>query len=63
MGIKDNINEILENAYNIEQSKSVVRKQGNEWCVFSKDGKNLGCYNTKKKANDRLRQIEFFKNQ
>lgn len=61
MGIKDNINEILGNALNIEQAKSVVRKVGNEYCVFSKDGKNLGCYDAKKDADERLKQIEMFK--
>lgn len=42
-------------------SIAVVRKQGSEWCVFSKTGKNLGCYKTKDAAEERLRQIEFFK--
>jgi len=41
--------------------QAVVRKVGTQYCVFSKSGKKLGCYPTKKKAQDRLRQIEFFK--
>ncbi len=39
-----------------------IKKQGNEWCVFSKDGsKNLGCFPTKGEAEKRLREVEFFK--
>lgn len=35
-----------------------VRKQGDEWCVFSKAGKRLGCHPTEEKANAQLRAIE-----
>lgn len=42
---------------------SYVRKKGNKWCVMSHKGKTLGCYNSKKAANKRLRQIEYFKHQ
>lgn len=39
-----------------------IAKQGNEWCVRSKDGtRNFGCYKTRQEAEDRLRQVEFFK--
>jgi len=44
-----------------EITKAVIRKVGSQWCVFSKSGKNLGCFSSRKKAIDRLRQIEFFK--
>lgn len=42
---------------------SYVRKKGDKWCVMSHKGKSLGCYGSKKAANNRLRQIEFYKNQ
>ena len=42
-------------------SRKVV-KEGDKWCVKSKKGKNLGCYDTKKEANKRLRQVEYHKN-
>lgn len=45
-----------------EKTEAVVRKQGSQWCVFSKSGKNLGCFSTRKDALKRLRQIEFFAN-
>jgi len=40
----------------------VIRKVGNQFCVFSKDGKNLGCSSSREGAEKRLRQVEFFKN-
>lgn len=43
-----------------QKTKAVIRKRGNQWCVFSKEGKNLGCFDTRKEAVKRLRQIEFF---
>jgi hypothetical protein len=33
----------------------------NEWCIYSKSGKKMGCYKTKDEAVERLRQIEYFK--
>jgi hypothetical protein len=39
----------------------VIRKVGNEYCVFSKKGKNLGCSKTLEGAQKRLRQVETFK--
>ncbi len=44
-----------------ERTDAVVRKVGSQWCVFSKSGKNLGCFATRQEALKRLRQIEFFK--
>jgi len=42
----------------------MIRKRGNKYCVLSKDGdRNLGCYDSKKQASERLRQVEFFKRQ
>ena len=39
----------------------MVKKVGNKWVVSSKSGKYLGTYSTKKEANTRLKQIEYFK--
>jgi hypothetical protein len=44
----------------IQKSAKIVEK-GSQWCVESEDGKNMGCYDTKKEAEERLRQIEYFK--
>lgn len=41
--------------------KEVIRKVGKEFCVFSKTGKNLGCFPTRAQAVKRLGQIEHFK--
>lgn len=41
----------------------MIRKQGNQYQVVSKTGKNLGSYPTKKQALKRLRQVEYFKHQ
>jgi RecJ-like exonuclease len=40
---------------------SYIRRRGKDWVVYSKKGKVLGKYPSKKKALERLRQIEFFK--
>lgn len=44
-----------------ERSTHVITQRGNEWCVVSKSGKDLGCYATRDEALKRLGQIEFFK--
>jgi hypothetical protein len=41
---------------------AVIKKVGNKFCVFSKDGKNLGCSTSRDGAEKRLRQVEHFKN-
>ena len=38
-----------------------IRKQGNKYVIYSKKGKKLGSYTTKKAAQKRLGQIEYFK--
>ena len=38
-----------------------IVKKGYQWQVQSEKGKNMGTYNTKKEAEDRLKQIEYFK--
>lgn len=41
---------------------AIIKKVGNKFCVFSEDGtKNLGCSNTLSGAEERLRQVEYFK--
>ncbi len=45
----------------MERTNAVIRKVGKEYCVFSKDGKNLGCSSTREGAQKRLKQVEFFK--
>ena len=46
-----------------EIAKAVIRKVGNQHCIFSKSGKKLQCFATRKQALKRLREIEFFKKQ
>ena len=46
----------------LRMTRAVIRKVGNEFCIFSKKGKKLSCHKTRKEALKRLRQIEFFKN-
>lgn len=38
-----------------------IRKQGDEYTILSKKGKQLGKYDTKSAAHKRLKQIEWFK--
>lgn len=44
----------------VEKTLGIIRKVGNEFCIFSKKGKKLGCFSSRKKAEKRLREIEFF---
>lgn len=40
----------------------MVRKSGDQWCVYSDDGsRKFGCYSTPEEADARLREIEYFK--
>lgn len=39
----------------------MIKKIGTIYQVTSKAGKNLGKYKTKKEAEERLRQVEYFK--
>jgi hypothetical protein len=47
--------------FDLLHEDSYVRKVGSKWCIFSEDGSNLGCKNSKKEAEDRLAEIEMFK--
>ena len=40
---------------------AIIRKRKGKWVVLSRKGKVLGTYNTRKAAEKRLRQIEFWK--
>jgi len=41
---------------------SVIKKKGNKWVVVSESsGRELGTYNSKEEAVQRLRQVEYFK--
>src|SRR3990172_12184025 len=42
----------------------MIRKKGNEWCVYTKDGsKELGCHDTEEKAKAQLAAVEANKQQ
>lgn len=45
----------------MDKITAVIKKQGNKYCVFSKDGKKLGCSDTEEGAKKRLKQVEYFK--
>lgn len=45
----------------MDKTIAIIRKKGSEYCVFSQDGKNLGCSKTLDGAKKRLKQVEFFK--
>ena len=38
-----------------------IVKKGSQWQVQSEKGKNMGTYDTKQEAEERLRQVEYFK--
>jgi hypothetical protein len=40
---------------------AVIVKKGSQWCVMSESGGSLGCYGSRKEAQDRLAQVEMFK--
>lgn len=44
--------------------QAVIRKEKGEYCVRSPDNStwNGGCYPSKEKAEERLREVEHFKN-
>jgi hypothetical protein len=48
----------------LEKTDAVIRKDGPKskpFCIYSKTGKNLGCYPSRKQAEERLKQIEVHK--
>ncbi len=47
----------------VDKTTGVIRKDGvksKPYCIYSKTGKKLGCYPTKKQAEERLAQIHKF---
>lgn len=47
-----------------EVAEFLIRQEGEEWCLYSRDGsRKLGCYPTKAGAERRERQVEYFKNE
>lgn len=47
-----------------ERVVAIIRKDGpseTPYCVYSEKGRKFGCYSSKKKAEDRLAQIEMWK--
>lgn len=42
----------------------MIKQENNKFVVYSEDGtKKLGTYDTKKEAEERLREVEYFKHQ
>jgi len=39
----------------------MIKKQGSKYLVVAESGRKMGTYSTKKEAEKRLKQIEFFK--
>ena len=75
--IKDGIEELSDDKPNIKLMKvdwksgeveewkedldEIIKKSGDEYCLKSKKGKNLGCYPSKSGAKKRERQVQYFK--
>lgn len=41
--------------------KAKIVEKGNEYCVIAESGRSMGCYPSRKKAEERLKQVEMFK--
>ena len=39
----------------------VIRKKDGQYCLIAKTGRNLGCYDSKKGAEKREKQVNYFK--
>jgi hypothetical protein len=48
---------------NVDSLQEFIKKTPDkqEWCVFSEKGKGMGCYPSKKQADERLHDVEMFK--
>jgi phage-related protein (TIGR01555 family) len=55
------MNEIKQDAF--KDVADVIEKEGSQYVVKSKSGKVLGKFKTKKQAEERLKEIEYFKEQ
>lgn len=49
-----------EHIASIQKGAKIVQK-GDQWCVESEEGKNLGCSDSREGAEKRLKQVEYFK--
>lgn len=47
--------------FNVYKDIAYIKKVGKEWCVKSEAGKPMGCYPSRKQAEDRLKDIEMFR--
>jgi nitrate reductase cytochrome c-type subunit len=47
--------------FDIDTEEAVVKRVGKQYCVFSESGRKLGCYSSRRAAQERLKQIEMFK--
>lgn len=43
------------------KATAVIKKVGDKYVIYSKTGKKLGTFDSKKAAEKRLREIEYFK--
>ena len=46
---------------NLQLDEKIVKLSDGKWQVQSEKGRNMGTYNTKKEAEDRLKEVEMFK--
>ena len=47
--------------FDLLKEVAYIKKVGSEWCVFGESGRKMGCYSSRKQAEDRLAQVEMFK--
>ena len=55
------VGSVSEGMQILQQLEETIRKNGSKWTIYSKRGRKLGSYDTKKSAKKRLKQIEYFK--
>jgi len=62
---KEELKEYLGEEWNEEKEASIKKakivEKGNEFCVIAESGRSMGCYPSRKKAEERLQQVEMFK--
>ena len=61
--VKNRIEELEKKDIEKEASvkKAKIVEKGNEFCVIVESGRSMGCYPSRKKAEERLQQVEMFK--
>ena len=45
----------------MDKAVAVIKKEGDQWVIYSKTGKKLSSHPSEKEAKKRLREIEYFK--